>query len=52
MAIDKSGKWWVGSDADDLAEYLAEFTEDAVLLAMDAKNTVRQDFHQEEFPRP
>jgi hypothetical protein len=26
MAIDKSGKWWVGSDADDLAEYLAALT--------------------------
>ncbi|MEZ6068456.1 MAG: hypothetical protein R3B90_22700 [Planctomycetaceae bacterium] len=31
MAIDKTGKWWVGSDADDLAEYLSAFTEDGFL---------------------
>lgn len=27
MAIDKSGNWWLGSDAGDLAEYLAALTE-------------------------
>lgn len=25
MAIDKSGEWWKGSEAGDLAEYLREF---------------------------
>src|SRR5262245_31630400 len=29
MAIDKSGKYWVGSDARDLDEYLRELTADA-----------------------
>ncbi|MDB5337111.1 MAG: hypothetical protein JWN70_2730 [Planctomycetaceae bacterium] len=28
MAIDTSGKWWVGEDASDLKEYLIAFTED------------------------
>jgi hypothetical protein len=28
MAIDRSGKWWKGSEADDLKEYLTAFTED------------------------
>jgi hypothetical protein len=26
MAIDKSGQWWVGSDADDLKEYLEAYS--------------------------
>jgi hypothetical protein len=28
MSIDKSGKWWVGSDKEDLTEYLVAFSED------------------------
>jgi hypothetical protein len=31
MAIDKSGKWWIGSDAEDLREYLIAFSEDGYL---------------------
>jgi hypothetical protein len=31
MAIDKSGKWWVGDDARDLPEYLSAFSEDGYL---------------------
>jgi hypothetical protein len=27
MAIDTSGKWWVGSDPRDLADYLEAFSE-------------------------
>src|SRR5262249_2010842 len=29
MAIDTSGKWWKGSSADDLAEYLRNLTRDS-----------------------
>jgi hypothetical protein len=28
MSIDKSGKWWVGSSAGDLAEYLRAYSAD------------------------
>ena len=28
MTIDKSGEWWIGSDINDLNEYLIAFTED------------------------
>jgi len=28
MAINKSGKWWVGSRAEDLEEYLREYSRD------------------------
>ena len=28
MTIDTSGKWWVGSSADDIAEYLKPIIED------------------------
>ena len=28
MSIDKSGKWWIGSKAADIAEYLREYTAD------------------------
>jgi hypothetical protein len=28
MAIDKSGKWWKGTNFDDLAEYIRLFTEE------------------------
>ena len=31
MTIDTSGKWWVGSEPNDLAEYLAAFTADGYL---------------------
>lgn len=29
MAIDKSGKWWVGKTPEDLKEYLDAFSEDS-----------------------
>lgn len=28
MAIDKSGKWWIGEAPEDLEEYLAAYSED------------------------
>ena len=31
MAIDKSGKWWVGDDARDLPEYLTAFSRGRLL---------------------
>jgi hypothetical protein len=32
MSIDKSGPWWVGSDAADLREYLIDFTADGYVV--------------------
>lgn len=32
MAIDRSGKWWGGSDFDDLARYLREITADEYVI--------------------
>jgi len=29
MSIDKSGKWWVGTNADDLKEYLEAYSADS-----------------------
>jgi hypothetical protein len=29
MAIDKSGKWWIGSTPEDIGEYLDAFSEDS-----------------------
>jgi len=29
MSIDTTGKWWVGTDAADIEEYLIAYTEDA-----------------------
>ena len=29
MTIDTSGRWWLGSDPDDISEYLEAFTEES-----------------------
>jgi hypothetical protein len=29
MAIDKSGKWWIGSTPEDIAEYLQAYSEES-----------------------
>lgn len=34
MTIDTSGKWWVGSEAEDLAEYLEAYSSDSYLASV------------------
>jgi hypothetical protein len=35
MAIDESGKWWIGSEATDIERYLREYTQAEAAYAID-----------------